>query len=114
MPDGRSRNGVRTLAWECRTRRRQESKTNLEIRLNGEPRAGETFEFVVSSNQRLARVTTYIGRARVWEMGSVKPPHIQRIFISLQWAGRTLLIRVFDNIGNTAKTQRTIGAATLE
>jgi hypothetical protein len=115
MPDGRSRYSERTLALWRRKRRRQESEAILEIRPNGEPRAGETFEFVVlSSSRRVARLAVYIDRSRLWEVTSIDAPHVQRVFISPRAAGQTLRIRVFDNVGNTAEAQRQIGAAAPE
>jgi hypothetical protein len=108
MPDGRSRYSERTLALMRRTRRRQETDLKLEIRHNGEPSAGETFEFVVSSKRRLARVAAYLDRSRIWEAGSVEPPHTQRIFIPLNAAGQTLRIRVVDDIGNAIEEQLAI------
>ena len=85
MPDGRSRNSERTCAWTRRTRRRQES----EINLNGQPEAGENFEFTVSSKRRLTRVAAYIGQSRVCEVSSVDPPHSQTVQIPPDAAGLT-------------------------
>jgi hypothetical protein len=111
MPDGRSRYSESTLALMRRTRRRQETDLKLEIRLNGEPRAGETFEFAVSSTRRLARVAAYIGQSRVCEVSSVDPPHSRIVQISADAAGLTLRIRAVDTIGNNIEEQRTIAAA---
>ncbi len=112
VPDRRGRHSVRTLAWGRRTRHRQVTETDLklEIRLNGEPRAGETFEFAVSSTRRVARVAAYIGQSRVCEVSSVDPPHSQTVQIPPDAAGLTLRIRAVDTIGNNIEEQRTIGA----
>ena len=108
MSAGRGRHSVRTLAWGRRTRRRRETDLELEVVPTGEPRAGENFEFVVSSKRRLARVATYIDRSRVWEVSSVDPPHLQRIFVSLRAGGQTLRIRAVDDIGNTVEKRLAI------
>jgi hypothetical protein len=108
MPDGRGPSSTRTLAWGRRTRRRQQSEINLEIRLNGHPQAGETFEFVVSSKRRLSRVAAYIGQSRVCEVSSVDPPHSRTVQIPPNAAGLTLRIRAVDTIGNNIEERRTI------
>ncbi len=109
MPDGRGPSSTRTLAWGRRTRRRQETDLKLEIRLNGHPQAGETFEFVVK--RRLSRVAAYIGQSRVCEVSSVDPPHSRTIQIPPDAAGLTLRIRAVDTIGNNVEERRTIAAA---
>jgi hypothetical protein len=111
VPDRRGRHTVRTLAWERRTRRRQEGETDLEIRLDGRPRAGENFKFAVSSKRRLSRVAAYIGQSRVCEVSAVDPPHTQKIGIPPEAAGLTLRLRAVDTLGNNVEEQRTIAAA---
>jgi hypothetical protein len=109
------RHGVRTLAWERRTRRRQAGKIGLEIRPNGVPRAGESFEFVVlSSSRRLARLAIYIDRSRLWDVSSIDAPHVQRVFISPRATGQTLRIQVSDNVGNNIEEQLAIVAGNRE
>jgi hypothetical protein len=110
MPDGRSRYSERTLASMRRTRRRQQADLTLEIRLNGEPQAGETFEFVVSSKRRLTSVTAYIGQSRVCGVRSVEAPHTQQLSISPDAAGQIVRMRAVDVIGNNIEERRTVSA----
>jgi hypothetical protein len=83
----------------------------LEIRPSGNPRAGEVFEFVVSSKRRLAQVGAYIGRYRLWEASFIDSPVSQTIRISHGTAGQTLRIFAVDAIGNNVEDRRKIAAA---
>ena len=72
----------------------------MDIRRQGQPQAGEWFNFQVSGGTRPTHIEAYIGRSKVIDKDCPDPPCHESIFIPANARGSELWIIARDTKGN--------------